>query len=150
MEGSLIVYDTQEEQLLNAVMEDGVPRHLMCGIDSLRKMCAGYESVRDDTSFTLKPDRTCPWFCMNHSFVADGGGAGVDNVTVDVPFMGRKLRSGDNVREILDDASNGVVFGVDAGVKKGTELFFGYPYTSEGEEIWGGNEDMEEGGSGGE
>ena len=129
MEGSLIVYDTQEEQLLNAVMEDGVPRYLMCGIDSLRKMCAGYESVRDDTSFTLKPDRTCPWFCMNHSFVAEGGGAGVDNVTVDVPFMGRKLRSGDNVREILDDASNGIVVRVDAGVKKGTELLFGYPYT---------------------
>ena len=149
MEGSLIVYDTQE-QLLNAVMEDGVPWHLMCGIDSLRKMCAGYESVRDDASLTLKPDGTCPWFCMNHSFVAEGGGAGVDNVTVDVPFMGRKLRSGDNVREILDDASNGVVVRVDAGVKKGPELFFGYPYTSEGEEIWGGNEDMEEGGSGGE
>ena len=29
MEGSFIVYDTQE-QLLNAVMEDGVPRYLMC------------------------------------------------------------------------------------------------------------------------
>ena len=123
---------------------------ISCAVWTLRKMCAGHESVRDDASLTLKPDGTCPWFCMNHSFVADGGGAGVDNVTVDVPFMGRKLRSGDNVREILDDASNGVVFGVDAGVKKGTELFFGYPYTSEGEEIWGGNEDMEEGGSGGE
>jgi len=84
---------------------------ISCAVWTLRKMCAGHESVRD---------------------------------------MGRKLRSGDNVREILDDASNGVVFGVDAGVKKGTELFFGYPYTSEGEEIWGGNEDMEEGGSGGE
>jgi len=150
MEGSLIVYDTQEEQLLNAVMEDGVPRHLMCGIDSLRKMCAGYESVRDDASLTLKPDRTCPWFYMNSSFVAEGGGAGVDNVTVNVPFMERKLRSGDNVREILDDASNGIVVRVDAGVKKGTELLFGYPYTSEGENIWGGNEDMEEGSSGGE
>lgn len=126
IEGSFIVYDTRE-QLLNAVTEGGVPRYVMCGSDSLRKMCAGHELVRDGATLTLKPDRSCPWYYRNSSFVADGGTAKLDNAIEKYLIVDRKLRSGDNVREILADAINGVVVVVKNGVKEGDGVVFWLP-----------------------
>lgn len=149
VEGALIVSDT-EEQILSAVMAEGVPRYVLCSTDTFRKTCAGHESIRDSAALTLKPHPTSPWFYMNSSYVAVGETPQVCNVTVDEVFAGRKLRADDDVKEILADACNGCAVKVNDSVKKGEELLFGYPYVSDEQNILGGHYSVEGEGSSGE
>ena len=79
-----------------ALMGDGVPRYALCSTDTLRKTCAGHESVSDSAALTLKPHPTSPWFYMNSSFVAVGENPKVCTVTVDEVFACRKLRADAN------------------------------------------------------
>lgn len=150
VEGALLVCDSLEG-ILNVVIGDGVPRYLLGHTDTLRKACAGHESVRDGAAPTLKPHPTSPWFYMNSSFVAVGETPKVSNVTADHVFSKRKLRAEDNVNEILADECSGCVVKVNGSVKKGEGLIFGYPYASGERNTWGGEDSVEgEGGSGAE
>ena len=125
-------------------MDDGVPRYIMCGTESLRKMCAGHESFRDGASLTLRPDPACPWYYMNFSFVAQGGNPKEGNVANERTFLDERLRSGVNVQEILSIPGNGCVLRPMTTVKKGEELFFGYPYASDGHAICGSDHESED------
>ena len=126
VEGSFHLYDYWE-QCLAAVEGDGVPRYAVCGTETLRKLCAPHESVRDGAQLYLKPDPVSPWFYVNSSALPKSA---EQNISTNMSFNRRNFISSAEGREFLQDANNVAVFGVIRDVSKRSELLLEYPLPS--------------------
>ena len=122
VEGSFHIYNSTD-QLLGAVKSDGVPRYAIGDTDTLRKLCAPHEAVREGAVLCLRPDPSNPWFYANSSANTDVEA----NILPDVPFRKVRVKTPKDALELLSEASNVAVFKVVSQVVKGTELVFDYP-----------------------
>ena len=119
------------EDVLAVVLADGVPRYGVCNSDTLRKICAPHESVRDGAGLYLRPDPCNPWYYMNSTAgVTDGAPTAEQNVRLELVFSGRGVVFSDKPFQILENSSNGLNFRIKHAVSKGTELLIDYPIRS--------------------
>ena len=120
VEGSFHIYNST---LLGAVESDGVLRYAIGDTDTLRKLCAPHEAVRDGAVLCLRPDPSNSWFYVNSSANTDVEA----NILPDVPFRKVRVKTLKDALELLSEASNVGVFKVVSQVVKGAELVFDYP-----------------------
>ena len=111
------------DQLLGAVKRDGVPRYAIGDTDTLRKLCAPHEVVREGAVLCPRPGSSNPWFYANSSSNTDVEA----NILPDVPFRKVRVKTPKDALELLSEASNVAVFKVVSQVVKGTELVLDYP-----------------------
>ena len=98
-------------------------RYAIGDTDTLQKLCAPHEAVRDGAVLRLRPDPSNSWFYVNSSANTDVEA----NILPDVPFRKVRVKTLKNALELLSEASNVVVFKVVSQVVKGAELVFDYP-----------------------
>ena len=126
------------------MLADGVPRYGVCNSDTLRKICAPHESVRDGAGLYLRPDPCNPWYYMNSTAGAtDGAPTAEQNVSPELIFSGRGVVFSDKPFQILENPSNGLKFRVKHAVSKGTELLIDYPIRSAAEDVSSHSEDVD-------
>ena len=107
VEGSFHIYNSTDH-LFGAVKRDGVPRYAIGDTDTLQKLCAPHEAVREGAVLCLRPDPSNPWFYVNSSDNTDAEA----NILPDVPFRKVRVKTPKDALELLSEASNVAVFKV--------------------------------------
>ena len=115
VEGSFHICNSTDK-LLGAVKSDGVLRYAIGDTDTLRKLCAPHEAVREGAVLCLSPDPSNSWFYANSSANTDVEA----NILPDVPFRKVSVKTLTDALELLSEASN-IAF------LKGTKLVFDCP-----------------------
>lgn len=110
------------EELLAAIVKDGVARFLVCGSELLGKLWTDGEDAVQDKSLVVKLDPSCPLFYMNscQDKPAD------ENVQRFSVFENQSPTK-DTAKNLLVDAEKGVGFKIARNIQDGEQLLHLFP-----------------------